>query len=215
MNTSINLETLTESQLIAALAKKQADRKQQYEKRKKVFEKDNDRFCKNTAQKFLEFSNDLKRLKKQTIDEANRLYHEMYLINGKQPKEVKSFTRKNKEGNILITVDYQERIEFTEEANVHINTIRDIFKKKFAARNKALYNILDGLLIKGNKGEYDPKLLAKARKQINELGDTTLIEEFEKLSNCQRVTGSAKYCRVKVKDKNNKWKDINIQFSSL
>ncbi len=215
MNTFINLETLTESQLVNALAKKKQLREQSNLKKRKQFENANEIFCNRTAERFSKLSQELKKLKEETIYEANRLYTEMYQLNGKKPKEVKSFSRKNKTGDILVTVDFQERIEFTEEANVHINAIKDIFKNKFANRNKALYNILDRLLIKGNKGEYDPKLLAKSRKQVKDLGDNKLIEEFEKLSDCQRVTGSAKYCRVKIKDKNNKWQDINIQFSSL
>ncbi|WP_299838726.1 DUF3164 family protein [uncultured Tenacibaculum sp.] len=215
MNTVINLENLTEHQLATALAKKQQERRLVYQQKRAQLEKENESFCNRTAEKFAILSNQLKQLKDETIKEANRLYAEMYNLNGKKPKDVKSFSRKNKNDNIMITVDYQERIEFTEEANVHINAIKDIFKNKFANRNKGLYNILDGLLIKGNKGEYDPKLLAKARKQVRDMGDKKLIEEFEKLSDCQRVSGSSKYCRVKTKDKYNKWKDINIQFSSL
>ncbi|SNR16523.1 DUF3164 family protein [Tenacibaculum jejuense] len=215
MNTLINLDTLTEHQLAIALAKKQQERKLVYQNKRAQLEKENEKFCNKTAEKFSNLSSQLKLLKEETIKEANRLYREMYNLNGKKPKDVKSFSRKNKEGNIMITVDYQERIEFTEEANVHINAIKEIFRNKFANRNKGLYNILDGLLIKGNKGEYDPKLLAKARKQVKDMGDEKLIEEFEKLSDCQRVSGSSKYCRVKTRDENNKWKDINIQFSSL
>src|SRR5690606_9528184 len=102
----------------------------------------------------------------------------------------------NEDDTLKVVVDRQERFEFTEEAMVHINAIKDIFKNKFADRNKGLYNILEGLLIKGSKGEYDPKLLAKARKQVRELGDDNLIAEFDKLDDCQRVTGTASYCRL-------------------
>lgn len=215
MKTSINLESLTEEQLTEALAKKREEKKRINANRKKIFNEENDYFCKSTAEKFIEISNALKILKEETITEAYRLYNEMFLLNDKKPKEVKSFMRKNKEGNIMVVVDAHERIEFTEEATVHINTIKDIFKNKFSSRNKGLYNILDGLLIKGRKGEYDPKLLAKSRKQVKDLGDETLIKEFDKLTDCQRVVGTSRYCRVKVKDTNDKWQDINVQFSSL
>ena len=212
---TINLDTLTEAQLAEALAKKRIAREQEQDQKRKAFEADNDTFCSNTAEKFTQFSKELKDLKDQTIIQANKLYNRMFELNEKEPKEVKSFTRKSQDGKIMVTVDYQERIEFTDEATVHINAIKDIFKSKFESRNKGLYKILDGLLIKGSKRDYDPKLLAKARKQVRELGDENLIAEFDKLDDCQRVYGTSKYCRVKVKDANDKWQDINIQFSSL
>ncbi|MDB0601105.1 DUF3164 family protein [Tenacibaculum maritimum] len=215
MSTSKNIAELSEAELVAALANKRKTREQEQEKARKAFDHDNDAFCKATVEKFTQFSKELKDLKNDTIIGANALYNKMFELNGKEAKKVKSFTRKSTDGRIVVTVDYQERIEFTDEAIVHIDAIREIFKSKFESRNKGLYNILDGLLIKGTKGDYDPKLLAKARKQVRELGDENLIAEFDKLDDCQRVYGTSKYCRVKMKDANDKWQDINVQFSSL
>lgn len=98
---------------------------------------------------------------------------------------------------------------------MHINAIKEIFRDKFEARHKGMYNLLDGLLIKGTKGEYDPKLLAKARRQVRELGDENLISEFDKLEQCQRVVGTSLYCRLYIRDEKLKWQDVSLQFSSL
>ncbi|MDB0603156.1 DUF3164 family protein [Tenacibaculum maritimum] len=218
MNTetqTLDLSTLSEKDLQAEIQRRKSEALKTASKVRKELEADTDAFCEQTASKFLQLSSELKEVKDFTIVEANKLYKRMYAMNGKEPKEVKSFSRKSSDGKIMVTVDYQERFEFTDEATVHINAIKDIFKKKFSDRNKGLYNILDGLLIKGTKGDYDPKLLAKARKQVRELGDENLIAEFDKLDDCQRVYGTSKYCRVKVKDDNGKWKDVNVQFSSL
>lgn len=212
---TLDLSKLSAEDLQAELQKRKESEALQASKIKKELETDTDAFCQQTASKFLQLSKELKEVKDFTIVHANKLYNRMYAVNGKEPKDVKSFSRKSSDGKIMVTVDYQERFEFTDEAAVHINAIKDIFKNKFADRNKGLYNILDGLLIKGTKGDYDPKLLAKARKQVRELGDEKLISEFDKLDDCQRVYGTSKYCRVKVKDENNKWKDVNVQFSSL
>ena len=211
----VDLSTLSEKDLQAEILRRKEETIKKETKYRKELETDTDDFCYQTAAKFLQLSAELKEVKDFTIVEANKLYNRMYAINGKKPKEVKSFSRKSSDGSIMVTVDYQERFEFTDEATVHINAIKDIFKNKFAGRNKGLYNVLDGLLIKGTKGDYDPKLLAKARKQVRELGDNNLISEFDKLDDCQRVYGTSKYCRVKVKDCNGKWKDVNVQFSSL
>jgi len=210
-----NLSELSKEELKAELDRRTELENKNKDLVRKQLEADNDSFCEQTASKFLQLSKALKEVKDFTILEANNLYNRMYLINDKEPKEVKSFSRKNSDGTISVTVDYQEKFEFTAEASVHINSIKEIFKNKFSGRNKGLYNILDGLLIKSSNGDYDPKLLAKARRQVRELGDENLINEFDKLDDCQRVSGTSKYCRVKVKGPDGKWKDLNVQFSSL
>ena len=69
--------------------------------------------------------------------------------------------------------------------------------------------------MKNTKGDYDPKLLAKARAEVRKLDDTALIEEFDKLSDCLTVVGSAIYVRVYERDEQKKWKDISLNFSSI
>lgn len=212
---TIDLSTLSATQLQAELERRQQYEKDANQKAKKDFRNDKDNFALHAASKFQQLHSELKELKQYTIREANKLYDRMFTIEGKEPKETKSFSLKNEDDTIKVTVDRQERFEFTEEATVHINAIKDIFREKFEARHKGMYNLLDGLLIKGTKGEYDPKLLAKARRQVRELGDDNLISEFDKLDDCQRVVGTSLYCRLYMRDHNNKWNDISLQFSSL
>ncbi|QAA81384.1 DUF3164 family protein [Aequorivita sp. H23M31] len=212
---TIDLSTLSASELKAELERRQEAEIQGYKTAKKQFRTDKDNFALHAAGKFKQLQKEMKEIKEYTIREANKLYDRMYTIEGKEPKETKSFSLKNEEDTIKVTVDRQERFEFNEEATVHINAIKDIFREKFEARHKGMYNLLDGLLIKGTKGEYDPKLLAKARKQVRELGDDNLIAEFDKLDDCQRVVGSSLYCRLYMKDDKQKWQDVSLQFSSL
>jgi len=211
----VDLSKLTAAELQAELERRAEAEKQAEAKAKKEYEKDKQDYLAHTAGKFIQLHSELKDLKEYSILEANKLYERMYSIRSKEPKEVNSFTLKNETDTIKVTVDRQERFEFTDEAMVHINAIRDIFKAKFSERNKGLYNILDGLLVKNTKMEYDPKLLAKARRQVRELGDQNLINEFDKLDECQKVTGSSLYCRLHIRDDKGKWKDVSLQFSSL
>lgn len=210
----MDLSKLTAEQLHEELQRREKTAQQERINKRKSFEADKDNFTAHTAAKFKQLNAELRELKNYTILEANKLYNRMYEMNDKEPKETKSFSLKNAADNIRVTVDRQERFEFTEEAMVHINAIKDIFKEKFEARHKGMYNLLDSLLIKGSKGEYDPKLLAKARRQVRELGDDNLIAEFDKLDDCQRVTGTASYCRLYIREKT-RWNDVTLQFSAL
>lgn len=210
-----DLSTLSAKDLKAELERREKAEKAKAEAERKSYEKDNEDFLSHTASKFQQLQSELQQLKDYTIKEANKLYHRMYAINDKEAPDVKTFSRVNKEQTIKITVDKQDKMKFTDEASVHINAIKDIFKNKFEDRNKGMYKILDGLLIKGSKGEYDPKLLAKARRQVRELGDENLIAEFDKLDECQIVEGTSLYCRAYIKDKKGKWQDVSLNFSSL
>lgn len=211
----IDLSALSAAELQAEIERRTKAEKQARSKAKKEFTEDKDSFLIHASSKFKQFQNELRELKEYTIKEANNLYNRMYAMEDKEPKEVKSFSMKNEDDTIKITVDRQERIEFDENATVHIEAIKEIFREKFENRNKGMYNLLDSLLIKGNKGDYDPRLLAKARRAIKDLGDENLINEFSKLEECQRVVGSALYCRCYVRDGQKKWQDVSLQFSAL
>lgn len=215
MSNDIDLSTLSKADLAKELERREKEEKKALSTAKAELAADNEAFVLETVSRFSELHDELKELKAQTISRANKLYARMFEVEGKAPKEVKSFSRISADGQLKITVDRQERLAFTDEAEVHIQAIRDIFKEKFEGRNKGFYNLLDSILMKGRKGEYDPKLLAKARQQVKTLGDEALISEFDKLEDCQRVDGTSLYARAYEKDENGKWQDIVIQFSSL
>jgi len=209
-----DLSNLSADQLRAQLKKVEAVEREKELKERKAYDADNEAFLQQSVSKFQQLKSELKELKAYTIKEANKLYHRMYDINNKEAPEVNTFSRVNKDQTIKITVDRQDRMKFNDEASVHINAIKNIFKSKFEDRNKGMYKIMDGLLIKGSKGEYDPKLLAKARRQVRELGYEDLIAEFDKLDECQIVEGTSLYCRAYIKGKKG-WEDVSLNFSSL
>lgn len=214
MNTDLTQMSLEELQ--AAIDEKKRAVVQAAAKQRKDYEADKRDFILTALNKAEYLHKELRHFKAHLITEANKLYERMYALNSQKPKEVKSFTLKNEADTMKVVVDRQERFAFTDEAVVHIDAIKERFKEKFAQRNQGLYNLLDSLLIKNSRNDYDPKLLTKARKQIRDLGDQQLIESFDKLLDCQRVIGSALYCRLYMRnDKSHKWVDISLNFSAL
>jgi|GEM_PF-545291 len=211
----VDLSTLSHDQLLAEIKRRELAETAKANEKKKSYDKDNEDFIFSTVNKAKQLHNDLTEFKNATIKHANELYIRMYQIEDKEPKEVKTFSRINKAGDMKVTVDMQERFAFTDEAEVHLNTIQQIFKDKFEERNKGFYKLFESVMMRNTKGEFDPKLLAKARAEVRALGNDELILEFDKLDECQRVIGSSLYCRVYVKDEKNKWQDISLNFSAL
>lgn len=206
---------LSDDQMKAVMDHKTKEKRRAFDKAREDYESQKNEFVNSIKDAFQEQAEVLKQIKLRAIGKAQDLQKQIYAINGKEAKEQKSFQIKNKEDTCKVVLETQDRFEFTEEAQIHIDSIKEQFKEKFASRNKGFYNLLDSILMRNTKGDYDPKLLAKARTEVRKLDDTVLIEEFDKLSNCLRVTGSAIYCRVYEKDEHKKWKDISLNFSSL
>jgi hypothetical protein len=204
---------MTASEIEAFLKEKKAAETKQQETRKKEVECSKNEFLQEIAKRYLEQQKNQIELKKYGIENAEKYNSLKYELEGKTVKDAKSFELKN--DSIKIVVETQDRFDFNDQAIVHITAIKDIFREKFENRNKGFYNLLDGILMKNTKGEYDAKLLTKARRQVRELGDDNLMSEFDKLNDCLIVVGSAKYIRVYTKDDKNRWKDISLNFSGL
>lgn len=213
METTKTINDMSAAEIEAILKQKKADETRVQNQRKEAYIKDKEAFLNNVLGEFTHLQNVLSVLKNDAIVHSENFNKLKYELEDKAVKEAKSFELKN--DNIKIVVETQERFDFNDEAVVHINAIKDIFREKFENRNKGFYNLLDGILMKNTKGEYDAKLLTKARKQVRELGDENLISEFDKLNDCLIVSGTAKYIRVYTKDDKNRWKDISLNFSSL
>ena len=213
METTKPISEMTASEIEAFLKEKKASETKQQEIRKKAYETDKENFLNEVATKFTEVKGILLSLKNDTISHSENFNALKYELEDKAVKEAKSFELKN--DNVKIVVENQDKFDFNDNAIVHINAIKDIFREKFESRNKGFYNLLDSILMKNSKGEYDAKLLNKARRQAKELGDDALMLEFDKLNDCLVVVGTAKYVRVYTKDDKNRWKDVSLSFSSL
>jgi hypothetical protein len=213
METTKPISEYTAAELKEYLKQKEAAEQDKQIKRKKAFDTDKESFLNEVLNRFTDARAILETLKNETITHSENFNALKYQLEDKAVKEAKSFELKN--DNVKIVVENQDKFDFNDTAIVHINAIKDIFREKFEARNKGFYNLLDSILMKNSKGEYDAKLLNKARRQAKELGDEALMEEFDKLNDCLVVVGTAKYVRVYTKDDKNRWKDVSLSFSSL
>ena len=213
METTKPISEMTASEIEAFLKEKKASETKQQEIRKKAYETDKENFLNEVSTKFKELQTILSDVKNDTIIHSENFNALKYQLEDKAVKEAKSFELKN--DNVKIVVENQDKFDFNDSAIVHINAIKDIFRAKFEGRNKGFYNLLDSILMKNAKGDYDAKLLNKARREAKELGDDALMEEFDKLNDCLVVVGTAKYVRVYTKDDKNRWKDVSLNFSSI
>ena len=210
------LDNFTDEQLQQHLESRKREKETAERKKKQEWLSDKENFLGACADTFLDLQTQMRNLKEECIARVIDLHTRMYALHDKAPKDQKSYTFQSEDKRLKIVVESHERIELTEEAKVHLDTIRGILKDKFAKRHKGLYEMVDGLLIRTRNKEYDARLLAKARPQIRKLDIAELSDAFAKLEECQVVVDSSFYCRFYIRDEQtNKYKDITLQFAAL
>ena len=193
MNPPINLNVLSVEELEAALAaRKQLDFENE-EKRKSELVTAENLLVNSIVDEYAQQSENLKALKElqaESIIQHNKKLHESL---GKEPKEAKQITLSTDNGKRKVELVYSDQLGFNSEAPIHIEAIKDILKEKFKDVEAGYYDFLDGILIKNTKGDYDPRLLTKARQKASKLQNSAaLLEEFDKLEKCRIVVGKSR-----------------------
>jgi hypothetical protein len=79
-----------------------------------------------------------------------------------------------------------------------------------------MYKIIDDILMKNNKGDYDERLVAKLRSHEDDINDPEFSKALDDLAKAYYTFDTATYVRGYVKNLDtNKWEQIPMQFSSL
>lgn len=215
MTKDLDVNKLSSAQLEELLEQKRKEERAQENAKKKKYLKDRDLFIKRCITQAVDLSHQMREFKKEAIATSGELRDRAFDLQNQEPKEVKSFSIVTECGQFKVQVENQERQSFDEHAEVAIATIKEVLKEKFENRNKAMYNIIDDILMKNNKGDYDERLVAKLRKHEDDLQDTRFSKALDALSQSYYTTGSATYVRFYRKVKQNRWEDITMQFSAL
>ena len=214
--TTTDITQLSTEELEAYLATRKQQDSENEEKRKLELINEEDLLVNSIVDEYAQQSENLKALKElqaESILSHNKKMHESL---GKEPKEAKQISLLTSDGKRKVELVYSDQLGFNSEAPIHIEAIKDILKEKFKDVEQGYYDFLDGILIKNNKGDYDPRLLTKARIKASKLPNSTaLLEEFDKLEKCRIIIGKSRYVRAYEKDDNNKWQNKTLNFSSL
>lgn len=214
--TNPNPVEMSTAELKALLATKEKAERAAQMKRKREYIGTRDAFLKRVISEMSDISFQLKELKQFSVKKGNELHDLLYEVYEKEPKDLKSFSLDSECGTYRVTIDSAERQAMDETADVAIGAIKDILRNKFASRNKTMYNIIDGILIKNNKGDYDERLIAKLRKFETDINDVEFSKELDNLSRAFYTYDTSIYVRGYVKNsETNKWEAIPMQFSSL
>lgn len=203
-------------QLEAKLAKLRQEEDKKIQKQRAEYENKKADFLNQTINAFKACNRELTTLKNRAFADGAIINNLMYsLYNMKKNDAQKTFKIENEEKTQKVVIERAERLVFTEEAKVGIDLMRSTLKKKFASRNQSMYQIIDKLLSKNAKGDYDPKMVVKLKSFEKQVSDPNFTKAIDILTQSLTVDSTALYVRAYEKNDKGSYEDISLQFSSL
>ena len=207
---------MTATELKALLAQKEKEERAEMSRKQKAYTARKDEFIGLMIATASQQHEQLREFKKEVVTRGNELHDLMFEVFGKDPKDLNTFSLISSDGIHRVEIDRAAKQNIDETAEVHIATIKQVFKDKFEIKNKTWFNILETILMKNGKGDYDERLVAKLRKYEDDINDPRFSEALDGLAKAYYVSDTATYARFYKKDaETNKWEGINVQFSSL
>lgn len=211
-----DISKMSADDIKAALKKKQADEKAAKEAKRTAYDKLRDDYLSTTFGKMEELSAKLGEFKEDAVKLGLELHEKMYEAYGREKRDgLDNYTLTSADGMKKVVIERQYRCEYDETSTVAIETIRSVLREKFEGRNKAMYRIIDGILMRNAKGDYDERLVARLRKHEEEVADERFSEALAILAKAYRPTSSQTYIRAYRKNAAGKWEDITMNWSRM
>lgn len=217
MPTDIN--AMSAAELKAALKKKQADEKAAKTNAKKSYDQMRDSFLETTFAKMFELSQAQHEFKNEAVKLGLEVHDKMYEAYGREKREgIDHYSLVSSDGLRRVSIERKHICEYDETVEVGIALVREVLRDKFAERSKKAYRMLESVLMKNKKGDYDEAMVAKLRKHAEEVdNDPRFTEALDIISKAYRPTGSTQlYLRAHRKETaDGRWIDIPMNWSSM
>lgn len=176
-----------------------------------------DKYIETVFGKMDELSAVLRDFKEESVKLGLELHDKMYEAYDREKRDgIDHYSLVSADGLKKVTIERQWRCEYDESAEVAIAQMKEVLRDKFAGRNKGMYDMLESVLLKNNKGDYDEKLVAKLRKHKDTVNDARFTEALDILANSYKPSSSQTYIRAYRRDTDKgKWVDLTMNWSSM
>lgn len=219
MSTSTDIKNLSTAELAQAaklLKERQKRERAAAKEKRRQYDLLRDDYLDTVFGRMAELSELLREFKGHSVKLGLELHAKMYEAYGREPKEgIDNYTLTNTDGDKKVVIERQYRCEYDETAEVAIAEIKDVLRAKFAARNKAVYDMLERVLLRNNKGDYDERLVAKLRAEESAVNDQRFSAALDMLAKAYKPKGSQTYIRAYRKDATGKWIEVTMNWSRM
>lgn len=184
--------------------------------KRKAYDRLRDDYISTVFGKMEELSAQLSAFKDESVKLGLELHAKMYEAYGREPKDgIDSYTLTSADGSSKVVIERQWRCEYDETAEVAIAKLKEVLRDKFAQRNQAMYSMLERVLLRNNKGDYDERLVAKLRAEEDKVNDPRFSDALAMLAKSYKPVSSQTYIRAYRKGAAGKWEDITMNWSRM
>jgi Glu-tRNA(Gln) amidotransferase subunit E-like FAD-binding protein len=213
-------QELSPAELKQLLKEAEEQEKQELQERKKQYQQKRDQFVQEKVDHAKWLSSTLAHFKRNIIQNGQQLHEEMLeLFNAKRAdvEQIgKQFSLITEDGKYKLTIEREAKVNLDESAEAGIQKIRNYMETHVKKRDKMIYGMLEELLMKNKKGEWDEKLVAKLSKYEEQINNQEFSEGLDILRKAYREVDSSYYVRFYEKNaETGAWDNIPLQWSSL
>jgi hypothetical protein len=213
---AVDPRTLSTQELRALLREREAEEGKERHALRKAYEADRDAYVSGLMQQMGELHERMAALKRTAIAEGEALHQRMYAAYGRvKRRDLDHFSLTSGDGSMKVVIERQHRCAYDDTSLVAIETIRQVLRDRFEGRNKALYAIIDGVLMKNSKGDYDERLVARLRKHEASVNDARFSEALDLLARAYRPTSTQTYLRAYRKGADGRWAELSMSWSAM
>lgn len=214
---STDIKQMSAAQLKVALKKKQAEEVATAKAKRKDYDGMRDQFIGSVFSKFEAVQAELGTFKAEAIKLGLELHDKMYEAYGREKREgIDNYTLTSDDATKKVVIQRDWLCRYDETVEVGIGMIKEVVRDKFEPRNKGMYAVIDGLLLKGNEGDYDERMVAKLRKHADAFdNDPRFFEALDIITRAYKPVESRLYLRVYRKTEAGAWEDISVNWSRM
>lgn len=207
---------LSTDELRSLLRERESEERKQRKGLREAYERDRDAYVDGLLEEMGRLSAALQALKRSSSRQGDELHQRMYAAFGRvKRRQLDHYSLVSSDGQRKVVVERQHRCAYDETSAVAIETIRQVLREKFEGRNKAMYAIIDGILMKNGKGDYDERLVARLRKHEPAVNDARFSDALDLLARSYKPTATQVYVRGYTKDGGGRWREVPMSWSAL
>lgn len=208
--------TLSTEELRKLLAAREAKEKNQRKQLREAYDRDRDKYVVDLLAQMEQMGERMRKLKVRSARTGNALHERMYAAYGRAKRRpLDHISLVSSDGTCKVVIERQHRCAYDETSTVAIDMIKQVLRERFEGRNKAMYAIIDDILMKNRKGDYDERLVAKLRKHEAAMNNRRFSEALAILAESYKPTSSQVYIRGYRKNANGVWQEVPMSWSSM
>jgi len=210
-----DVSQMSAKELQEVLKKKMQEEKADHEKKRKQYEADRNLLVAQMIGQAKELQQLMIGTKKSFMEAIETFQKKAMEYSDINSNSKGGFSLRSSDGSQKVVYERNVKNEYDERAKQAEELIKDFLSDTVKKKDKAIYELITGLMSKNNKGEYSTPLIAKLLKHENEFNDDRWIKAmqfFKESYNEVLISYSVSFYE---KTEQGKDEHINLTFASL